>query len=77
MSETIKLIITIATFGITLGAIIWKLSTLASQIKNNTDDIEEIKKHDSEIDTLLNQINISVAQISTKLDMLMAKKENK
>ena len=77
MSETIKLIITIATFGITLGAIIWKLSTLASQIKNNTDDIEEIKKHDSEIDNLLNQINISVAQISTKLDMLMAKKENK
>ena len=77
MSETIKLIITIATFGITLGGIIWKLSTLASQIKNNTDDIEEIKKHDSEIDTLLNQINISVAQISTKLDMLMAKKENK
>lgn len=69
--ENIKLLITIVTFAITCGTLIYKMAKQAAQIEVNTNDIEEMKKHSSDTDALLNQINISIAQVSVKIDILM------
>lgn len=69
-------VIEAVVFLIPLGTLIWKMSSLASRVKQNENDIKEVKQEQKEnisclnakIDKLLgsvNEIKISIAEIKS------------
>jgi methyl-accepting chemotaxis protein len=80
-SEDIKLLITISAFFITLGGLIWKMSALNSQVKENTKDLNSLgtkvfeimerQTHDmTELKANIGSIEQSIVRIDTSMDFI-------
>lgn len=79
--DLLKDIIQLLLWALTVGGVVWKAATLASKIKSNTEEINDLKvareKDLAKIDVLnsaVSEIKTTLASISTKLDMILTYK---
>lgn len=78
----LKDIASIVLWLLTVGGVIWKASTLASKVKQNDEDIHDLKvardKDLAKMEILqatVSDIKVTLGAISTKLDMILNYKE--